>query len=163
MFWGKQRSTSSPLRLCCSSFSVSVPNFATSPNSGGKFFGGFLRSEKSILRFIFSGCASFSSFFFLLLRSRDARARSCVYVYEMMSPKVQHAVRVSGGVGHEEPRRRPSEHAASRPLEGGCPCINAAPRELLEAPIVSCPIRGQTLVVRRPVEGKAKSEERRSQ
>ena len=53
-------------------FSVSVLNFATSPNSGVKFFWGFLRSEKSILRFIFSGCASFSWFFFLLLRSSDA-------------------------------------------------------------------------------------------
>ena len=63
MFWGKQRSTSSPSRLCCSSFSVSVLNFATSPNSGVKLFWGFLRSEKSILRFIFSGCAFFSWFF----------------------------------------------------------------------------------------------------
>ena len=63
MFWGEQRSTSSASRLCCSSFSVSVLNFATSPNSGQKFFLGVLRSEKSILRFIFSGCASSSWFF----------------------------------------------------------------------------------------------------
>ena len=53
-------------------FFVSVLNFATSPNSGVKFLGGFLRSERTIFRFIFSGCASFSWFFiFLLLRSRD--------------------------------------------------------------------------------------------
>ena len=77
MFWGKQRSTSSPLRLCCSAVSVCVLNFATSPNSGVKCFWGFLRSEKSILRFIFSGCASFSRFlYFLLLRSRGSRNRS---------------------------------------------------------------------------------------
>ena len=68
-----QRSASSPSRLYCSSFFVSVLNFATSPNSSVKFFGGFLRSEKTIFRFIFSGGASFSWFFiFLLLRSRDA-------------------------------------------------------------------------------------------
>ena len=41
-------------------FFVSVLNFATSPNSGVKFLGGFLRSEKTIFRFIFSGGASFS-------------------------------------------------------------------------------------------------------
>ena len=42
-----QRSTSSPSRLCCSAFSVSVLNFfLTSPNSGVKCFWGFLRSEK---------------------------------------------------------------------------------------------------------------------
>ena len=45
MFWGEQRSTSSSSRLCCSSFSVSVLNFATSPNSGVEFFLGFFRSE----------------------------------------------------------------------------------------------------------------------
>ena len=72
MFWGKQRSTSSPSRLFCSSFSVSVLNFATSPNSGVKFFGGFLRSDKSILRFFFFWlCVFFLVFWFLLLRSRD--------------------------------------------------------------------------------------------
>ena len=53
-------------------FFVGVLNFATSPNSGVKFFGGFLRSGKKIFRFFFSGGASFSWFFiFLLLRSRD--------------------------------------------------------------------------------------------
>ena len=72
MVWGKQRSASSPSRLYCSSFLVSVLNFATSPNSGVKLLGGFLRSEKTIFRFISSGGASFSWFFiFLLLRSRD--------------------------------------------------------------------------------------------
>ena len=50
---------------------MSVLNFATSPNSGVKFLGGFLRSEKTIFRFIFSGGASFSwHFIFRLLRSR---------------------------------------------------------------------------------------------
>ena len=67
---GKQRSASSPSRLYCSSPFVSALNFATSPNSGVKFLGGFLRSEKTIFRFIFSGCATFSWFFFLLLRAR---------------------------------------------------------------------------------------------
>ena len=53
-------------------FFVSVLNFATSPNSGVKFLGGFLRSEKTIFRFIFSGGASFSWFcIFLLLPSPD--------------------------------------------------------------------------------------------
>ena len=52
---------------------MSVLNFATSPNSGVKLFGGFLRSEKTIFRFIFAGGASFSLFcIILLLRSRDA-------------------------------------------------------------------------------------------
>ena len=73
MFWVKQRSTSSPSRLCCSSFSVSVSNFATSPNSGVKFLGGFLRSDKSILRFIFSGCASFCWFFLFFCCDRATR------------------------------------------------------------------------------------------
>ena len=51
---------------------MSVLNFATSPNSGVKLLGGFLRSEKTIFRFISSGGASFSWYFvFLLLRSRD--------------------------------------------------------------------------------------------
>ena len=72
MVWGKQRSVSSPSRLYCSSFSVSVLYFATSPNSGVKLLGGFLRSEKTIFRFISAGGASFSrNFIFLLLRSRD--------------------------------------------------------------------------------------------
>ena len=55
-------------------FSVSVLNFATSPNSGVKIFWGFLRSEQSILRFIFSGCASFSWFLFssAAIARRDA-------------------------------------------------------------------------------------------
>ena len=64
MVWGKQRSAPSPSRLYCSSFLVSVLNFATSPNSGVKLLGGFLRSEKTIFRFISSGGASFSWFFF---------------------------------------------------------------------------------------------------
>ena len=73
MVWGRQRSASSPSRLYCSSFLVSVLNFATSPNSGVKLLGGFLRSEKTFFRFISSGGASFSWFcIFLLLRSRDA-------------------------------------------------------------------------------------------
>ena len=50
-------------------FSVSVLNFATSPNSGVKFLGGFLRSEKTI----FLGGASFFWYLtFRLLRSRDS-------------------------------------------------------------------------------------------
>ena len=49
-------------------FFVGVLNFATSPNSGLQFLRGFLRSEKMIFCFISSGCASFSWFFFLLLR-----------------------------------------------------------------------------------------------
>ena len=48
MVWGKQRSASSPSRLYCPSFLVSVLNFATSPNSGVKLLGGFLRSEKTL-------------------------------------------------------------------------------------------------------------------
>ena len=51
-------------QLYCSSVFVSVLNFATSPNSGVKLLGGFLRSEKTIFRFVFSGCASFCWFFF---------------------------------------------------------------------------------------------------
>ena len=73
MFSGKQRSTSPPSRLCCSSFSVSVLNFPTSPNSGVKFLWRFLRSEKSILRFIFfSLCVFFLVFSFLLLSRTTA-------------------------------------------------------------------------------------------
>ena len=54
---------------------VSVLSFATLPNSGVKFLGGFLRSKKKIFRFIFSGGASFSWFFiFLMLCSRDLRS-----------------------------------------------------------------------------------------
>ena len=75
MVWGKQRTASSPSRLYCSSFVASVLNFATSPNSGVKFLGGFLRSEKTIFRFFLSGCASFSWFFFLLLRARGLSQR----------------------------------------------------------------------------------------
>ena len=78
MFWGKQRSSSSPSRLCCSSFPVSVLNFATSPNSSVKFLWGFLRSERSILRFIFFWlCVLFLVFYFLLLRSRDRCQLHC--------------------------------------------------------------------------------------
>ena len=73
MVWGKQRSALSPLRLYCSSFLASVLNFATSPNRGVKLLGGFLRSEKTIFRFISSGGASFSWYsIFLLLQSRDS-------------------------------------------------------------------------------------------
>ena len=75
MFWGRQRSTSSPSRLCCASFSVSVLNFATSPNSGVKFFWGFLSSGKSILRFIFSGYV-----FFLVFFSSAAIARRLIFL-----------------------------------------------------------------------------------
>ena len=57
-------SFSASQRLYCSSVLVSVLNFATSPNSGVKLLGGFLRSEKTIFRFISSGGASFSLFFF---------------------------------------------------------------------------------------------------
>ena len=38
----------------------------TSPNSGVKIHGGDLKSVKTILAFIFSFCASFSSFYFIL-------------------------------------------------------------------------------------------------
>ena len=48
-------------------FFVLVLNFATSPNSGVKFLGGFLRSEKTIFSFFFSGGASFSWYFIFLL------------------------------------------------------------------------------------------------
>ena len=48
------------------------PKFCDLMDSGVKLLGGFLRSEKTIFRFIFSGGASFSWYFiFLLLRSRD--------------------------------------------------------------------------------------------
>ena len=44
----------------------------TSPNSGAKIMGGFLRSEKSIFPFFYLFSASFSCFFFLLhWRARD--------------------------------------------------------------------------------------------
>ena len=53
-------------------FLVSVLNFVTSPNSGVKLLGGFLRSEKTIFRFVSSGGASSSCYFlFPLLPSRD--------------------------------------------------------------------------------------------
>ena len=56
---------------CVRCFSVSVLPFSTSPNSGAKFCGGFLRSENTILPFSSAGCASVSWFFhFSLLRSR---------------------------------------------------------------------------------------------
>ena len=51
-------------------FFSECPKFATSPNSGVKFLRGFVRSEKTIFRFIFSGCASFSWFFFSAARAR---------------------------------------------------------------------------------------------
>ena len=54
---------------------MSVLNFATSPNSGVKFLGLFLRSEKTIFRLFLSGCASFSWFFFLQLRARVRSGR----------------------------------------------------------------------------------------
>ena len=59
---------------CLRCFSVSVLPFSTSPNSGVKICGGFLRSENTILQFIFAGSASFSPFLIVsLLRSRNAR------------------------------------------------------------------------------------------
>ena len=65
---------------------MSVLNFSTSPNSGVKLLGGFLRSEKSIFRFISSGGASFSWYFiFLLLRSRDAVSYSAGHFEEMQN------------------------------------------------------------------------------
>ena len=51
-------------------FSVSVLQFSTSPNSGVKVCGGFLRSEKTIFPFIFAGFASFSWFFISLCCDR---------------------------------------------------------------------------------------------
>ena len=82
-----QRSASSPSRLYCSSFFVSVLNFATSPNSGVNFLGGFLRSEKTIFRFSFSGCASFSWFFiFLLLQARDS---SCPLIHKVRKGEIE--------------------------------------------------------------------------
>ena len=47
---------------CVRCFSVSVLSFSTSPNSGVKVCGGFLRSANTIFPFIFAGCASFSWF-----------------------------------------------------------------------------------------------------
>ena len=46
-------------------FSVSVLSFSTSPNSGVKICGGFLRSENTIFRIIFAGCPPFLVFLFL--------------------------------------------------------------------------------------------------
>ena len=89
MVWGKQRSASSPSRLYCSSFLVSVLNFVTSPNSGVKVLGGFLRSEKTIFRFISSGGASFSWYFiFLLLRSRDPPPCLDVFLGDTMGQRL---------------------------------------------------------------------------
>ena len=69
---GKQRSTLSPSRLCCSSFSVSVLHFAISPNSGVKFFWGFSEVGKIDFALYFLWlCVFFLVFHFLLLRSRD--------------------------------------------------------------------------------------------
>ena len=44
----------------CSWRTVCVLSFATAPNSSVRFFGGFLRAEKTISLFNFVGCASFS-------------------------------------------------------------------------------------------------------
>ena len=52
-------------------FFCECPKFCDLAKQRREIFWGFLRSGKSILRFIFSGCASFSLFFFLLLRLRD--------------------------------------------------------------------------------------------
>ena len=66
MFWGKQRSTSSPSRLCCPSFSVGVLNFATSPNSGVKIFLGVSEVGKiDFARYFFRLCVFFLVFYFL--------------------------------------------------------------------------------------------------
>ena len=62
-----------------------VLSFTTSPNSGVKFFGGFLRSEKTISLFIFVGCASFSLFFFFLCcdRARPSGTNGSQQQHEM--------------------------------------------------------------------------------
>ena len=55
-------------------FFCECPKFCDLAKQRRKIFVGFLRSEKTIFRFIFSGCASFSWFFiFLLLRARILR------------------------------------------------------------------------------------------
>ena len=55
MFWGKQRSASSPSRLYCSSLFCECPKFCDLAKQRRKTFGGFLRSEKTIFRSFFSG------------------------------------------------------------------------------------------------------------
>ena len=62
---------------CVRCFSVSVLPFLTSPNSGVKICGGFLRSENTILPFIFAGCASFSWFFFPCCDRATRRPHVC--------------------------------------------------------------------------------------
>ena len=55
------------LLFCCL---CECPKFCDLAKQRRKMFLGFLRSEKSILRFFFSGCVSFPRSLFLLLRSR---------------------------------------------------------------------------------------------
>ena len=50
-------------------FFCKCPKFCDLAKQRRKIFGGFLRSEKTIFCFFLSGCASFSWFFFLLLRA----------------------------------------------------------------------------------------------
>ena len=88
LFWGAQKSLAPRARTLLgglgqatlSFFAVATllfvffcecPKFCDLAKQRRKIFGGFLRSEKTIFRFIFSGGVSFSWFFFLLLRSRD--------------------------------------------------------------------------------------------
>ena len=71
-----QRSASSPSRLYCSSFAVSVLNFTTSPNSGVKFLGGFLRSESRFFALFSLAVRRFLGFLFFFLPSSPTDRRS---------------------------------------------------------------------------------------
>ena len=83
---------------------MSVLNFVTSPNSGVKLFRGFLRSENSTLRFIFSGCASFSWFFIFFCCDRATRRLERLLEMKKV-PLVIHLVKQEShraGVGNHE-------------------------------------------------------------
>ena len=136
MFWGKNRSTSSPSRLCCSSFSVSVLNFATSPNSGKKFFGGVSEVGSS-------GCVSFSWFLFssaaiaeetcttrshLQHKPRDRdRQRPTPQSQSKTRPKEKHTPTTQPRrAGHSQdpgPARTPTQHTPAR--KGGEQAVHA--------------------------------------
>ena len=82
-------------------FSVSVLSFYTSPNSGVKICGGFLRSENTIFPIIFAGCASFSCFFFSAAIARDCpfleqTVNLCLFLPHLM--KAVEAVCISDNV-----------------------------------------------------------------
>ena len=72
MVSAKQRSNSSQSGPLCSRFTCECPKLCDLAKQQRKFFGGFLRSEKTIFSFILSGCTFFSwLFFFSAATARD--------------------------------------------------------------------------------------------